>query len=124
MQHQLFHSLLQNPDDADLILHTEVRCISKGKVLDTFIHLIEEIKSYLASKNQIFLKLTDPLRLADLSFVTDIMEKLNNLNLELQGKVKHVAKMIVAINSFRAQLVLWISHLKMKSLVHFPNMKK
>ncbi|GFT40985.1 DUF4371 domain-containing protein [Nephila pilipes] len=44
--------------------------------------------------------------------------------LAVMGKDKHIARMIRAINSFRAKLVSWVSHLKMKSLVHFPNMKK
>ena len=51
------------------------------------------------------------------------MGKLNNLSLELLGKDKHIARMIGVINSFRAKLVLWISHLKMKSLARFPSMK-
>ncbi|XP_023232148.1 zinc finger BED domain-containing protein 5-like [Centruroides sculpturatus] len=108
LQHRLFKALLENPEDPDLILHTEVRWLSKGKVLARFVNLIEEIKNYLNAKHQNFFELTDPRWLADLAFFTDIMEKLNYLNLELQGKDKHIATMIGSINSFKAKLVLYI----------------
>ncbi|XP_023225070.1 zinc finger BED domain-containing protein 5-like [Centruroides sculpturatus] len=104
LQHRLFKALLENPEDPDLILHTEVRWLSKGKVLARFVNLIEEIKNYLNAKHQNFFELTDPRWLADLAFFTDIMEKLNYLNLELQGKDKHIATMIGSINSFKAKL--------------------
>jgi hypothetical protein len=60
----------------------------------------------------------------DLALLTDVTEKANGLNLELQGKVKHVAQIIGSAKSFKAKPVLWMSHLKMKSLVQFPSMKK
>lgn len=123
LQHRLFKALLED-EEHDLILHTEVRWLSKCKVLTIFVSSIERIKIYLNTKNENFNELTDSCWLVDLGFLTDIMEKLNSLNLELQGKDKHVANMIGSVNSFKAKLILWIAHLQMKSLVHFPNMKK
>lgn len=39
-----FQGLLENPEDPDFILHTEVHWLSKGRVLARFGNLIEEIK--------------------------------------------------------------------------------
>lgn len=126
LQHRLFKALLEDVDDkqSDLILHTEVRWLSKGKVLAPFLSLIEEIKEFLKSTNQNFEQLEDSSWLMALAFLADITGKLNILNLELQGKDKHVAQMIGSVKSFKAKLILWMSHMKTKSLVHFPSMKK
>ncbi|XP_075768584.1 general transcription factor II-I repeat domain-containing protein 2A-like [Pelodiscus sinensis] len=126
LQHRLFKALLEDIDDkqSDLILHAEVRWLSKGKVLARFLSLVEEIKEFLKSTNQNFEQLEDSSWLMDLAFLADITDKLNILNLELQGKDKHVAQMIGSVKSFKAKLILWMSHMKTKSLVHFPSMKK
>ena len=42
----------------------------------------------------------------DLAFLTDLTDKLNNLNLELQGKEKHVMNMISSVNTFKSKLHL------------------
>uniref|UniRef100_K7GCV0 Uncharacterized protein n=1 Tax=Pelodiscus sinensis TaxID=13735 RepID=K7GCV0_PELSI len=126
LQHQLFKALLEDIDDkqSDIILHAEVQWLSKGKVLARFLSLLEEIKEFLKSTNQNFEQLEDSSWLMDLAFLADITGKLNILNLELQGKDKHVAQMIGSVKSFKAKLILWMSHMKTKSLVHFPSMKK
>jgi hypothetical protein len=129
LQHRIFKALLEDVEDkpTDLLLHTEVRWLSRGKVLSRFLALIEAIKDFLKSKSDKFKdfdKLNDRSWLLDLAFLADITEKLNSLNLDLQGKDKDVAHMISSINSFKAKLTLWMSQIKSKSLVHFPNMKK
>jgi hypothetical protein len=53
LQHRLFKALMEEFEGKhpDLILYTEVRWLSKGKVLARFLSLIEEIKDFLKSKN-------------------------------------------------------------------------
>lgn len=126
MQHRLFRQLLQDEDAEyeDLILHTEVRWLSRGKVLVRFLTLLNEIKQFLATRKEDYPQLTDHSWLADLGFLTDVTIKLNELNLELQGKNRHVAKMVGSVNTFKAKLALWKSHLLRNSTSHFPNLKK
>lgn len=127
LQHRLFIALVEDTDTEDkvhdLILHTEVRWLSKGRVLARFVKFIEKIKTFLNNKNVNYDELSDTSWLVDLGFLTDIMEKLNSFNLELQGKDKNIAEMISSVNSFKAKLALLISHLQIKSLAHFPHMK-
>jgi hypothetical protein len=101
-----------------------VRWLSKVKVLARFLSLIEEIKDFLKSKNADFNELSDSCWLLDFAFLADVTDKANSLNLGLQGKYKHVAQMIGSVKLFKAKLVLYMSHTKMNSLVHFPNVKK
>lgn len=80
LQHRLFKALLENTEDKehDLILHTEVRWLSKGKVLTRFVNLIEEIKTFINDKKENYDELADSRWLIDLGFRADIIEKLNS----------------------------------------------
>lgn len=126
LQHRLFKKLLEDNDTeySDLLTYTEVRWLSKGKVLQRFLNLIVEIKAFLEEKGDIYDFLDDVNWLCDLSFLTDICQKLNQLNLELQGQNKDFVDMVSTIKAFKAKLTLWISHFRNKSFTHFPQMTK
>ncbi|XP_053221557.1 zinc finger BED domain-containing protein 5-like isoform X1 [Podarcis raffonei] len=125
-KHRLYKALLEDVDAEhnDLLLHTEGRWLSKGKVLARFLNLIEEIKEFFRSKDQYVEQLDDRFWLMDLAFLADLMQKLNILNFELQGKDKHISGMVTAVNAFKDKLRLWKSHLERKSLLYFPSMKQ
>jgi hypothetical protein len=62
--------------------------------------------------------------LTDLALFVDVVQKLHILNLELQGRGKHVADVISAINAFRSKLLLWKSQLSKKITAAFPKCGK
>ncbi|XP_021928903.1 general transcription factor II-I repeat domain-containing protein 2A-like [Zootermopsis nevadensis] len=108
LQHRLFKALLGEFEGkhSDLILYTEVRWLSKGKVLARFLSLIEEIKDFLKSKNADFNELSDPCWLLDLGFLTDVTDKAYSLNLELWGKEKRGSNdRLCKINQSKTSLV-------------------
>lgn len=80
LQHQCFKCLLEDAEDkpTDLILHMEMRWLSRGWILSRFWALIEEIKEFSNSnsKNPTLAKtidkLNDPSWLLDLAFLTDV----------------------------------------------------
>ncbi|XP_061450843.1 general transcription factor II-I repeat domain-containing protein 2-like isoform X2 [Rhineura floridana] len=125
-KHRLYKALLEDVDAEhnDLLLHSEGRWLSKGKVLARFLNLIEEIKEFFRSKDQYVEQLDDKFWLVDLAFLADLMQKLNILNFELQGRDKHISGMLTAVNTFKDKLRLWKSHLQRKSLLYFPAMKQ
>uniref|UniRef100_A0A8D8QSN0 General transcription factor II-I repeat domain-containing protein 2B n=4 Tax=Cacopsylla melanoneura TaxID=428564 RepID=A0A8D8QSN0_9HEMI len=126
MQHRLFKSLLEEDECefTDLLLHAEVRWLSKSRMLEQFINLIDQIKKFLVEKSVLMDVLNDPCWLADLGFITDVMLKLQSLNLGLQGLNKEIMDMISLVNAFKTKLKLFISHLEKKSFSHFPNFQK
>ena len=82
LQHRLFKALLDELDAAygDLLLHAEVRWLSRGKVLHRFVDLLPEIKTFLSTRNEEHEELSDDAWLLDLGFLTDLTAKLNTLN--------------------------------------------
>ena len=108
----------------DLLLHADVRWLSRGKVLQRFVDLLPKIKTVLSRRNEEHLDLSDDAWLLDLGFLTDLTAKLNALNNELQGKDRPLPDMISAVNAFKAKLGVWTTHLKNRRMTHFPNLEK
>lgn len=55
--------------------------------------------------------------------LTDLTDLLNDFNLELQGKQKHVINMISAVNTFKSKLQLLSNRLQRYDLRNFPHMQ-
>jgi len=93
MQHRLFKSFLEQssaPYD-DLLLHNDVRWLSKGRVMERFWSLRTEVNEFLqtlsGAKTEIFQTfMSDASSMARIAFLVDITGYLNELNLSLQGR--------------------------------------
>ncbi|XP_064111224.1 SCAN domain-containing protein 3-like [Macrobrachium nipponense] len=80
---RLFQQLCEdNNEEFELVLHIEVRWLSKGNCLHRFVALWDSVISFL-SGIVIGQKLVDAK--SDIFYLSDIFEKLNVLNKELQG---------------------------------------
>lgn len=89
-QHRSFKLFLEECSTAygDLVFHTDIRWLCRGKILQRFLSLLDEIKVFMETREEDTTLLSDPKRLLDLAFLTDVTEKINHLNLQLQGKDK------------------------------------
>lgn len=126
LQRRLFQLQLEDRESAehtDLVLHTDVRWLSRGKFLERFQELLPEITAFLDERGDDTQILKNEKWLNDLAFLTDITMHLNTVNLELQGKGKTIIEMISAVNAFKSKLQLMIDQLKRKDLKHFPSLK-
>lgn len=127
LQRRLFKELADELElqYGDLLLHTEVRWLSKGKVLQRVHKLLPAVKLFLQEIEESSLSayLEDPLWLRNFAFLVDLTEKLNELNVTFQGKDKDIAEMISEVNSFIEKLSLWESCLQRGELRHFPTLK-
>ncbi|XP_029905790.1 general transcription factor II-I repeat domain-containing protein 2B-like [Myripristis murdjan] len=130
LQHRLFRALLEDvsAEHKDLLLHNNVRWLSKGRVLERVCDLRDELLSFLSSlqskKAQDFHSfLSDNKVMADVIFLCDIMSHLNHLNLQLQGKNHTVADMYEAVDAFRSKLTLLEKDIQGRKL-HFPRLRE
>lgn len=93
LTHRQFRAFLEEVDAeySDILLYTEVRWLSKGKCLERFYSLRNEIVTFFeanpTSETDLLIpKLTDKTFLLNLAFFSDFIGYLCQLNLSLQGK--------------------------------------
>uniref|UniRef100_A0A3Q1GNQ4 HAT C-terminal dimerisation domain-containing protein n=1 Tax=Acanthochromis polyacanthus TaxID=80966 RepID=A0A3Q1GNQ4_9TELE len=129
-QHRLFRQLVAESEDAtydDLLLHNDVRWLSKGKALERLCALLEEVKAFLRlSKMQAAADhlacLEDAMSVSNVAFLTDIFGHLNNLNLQLQRRGKTVVDVVEKLQSFTKKLELFQSDILSGRLLHFSTL--
>jgi len=107
----------------DLLLHAEVRWLSRGKVLNRFISLIDAIQIFLIEIGENFPQLDDKLWLLKLRFLADVTNHFNELNLRLQGNQHTILKLYGEWKGFGLKLHLFENDIKNSIFHYFPMVK-
>ncbi|XP_065671988.1 protein FAM200C-like [Hydra vulgaris] len=101
-----------------LLLHTEVRWLSKGNCLKRFMELFDTLSDFLSDKTEMQYLLTIDSK-AYLSYLTDIFKKLNILNKELQGTNKTLVDAKAKIFGFITSIELFEKDVYQKQFEKF-----
>jgi hypothetical protein len=107
---RLFEQLCKEMDSEyhQLLLHCEVRWLSRGKVLSRLWELRDEIRLFLLDKQfHLSDRLNDCSWLVKLAYLSDIFSHLNNLNISLQGEKVTVFLVEDKIEAMIKKLELW-----------------
>ncbi|CAH1099092.1 unnamed protein product [Psylliodes chrysocephalus] len=113
----------QNADHVRLLLHTEVRWLSKGNCLKRFMELFDALRDFLSEKPEMqYLSTVDGK--AYVSYLADIFEKLNILNSQLQGKNKTLVDAKAKIFGFITFIELSQKHICNKNFERFYWLQK
>ena len=122
LKHRQFQEYLNELESeySDVLFYAKIRWLSRGKCLERFWNLKQEIKNFMKEKVHDVPELDDDQWLLDLCFLTDITKKLNELNQKLQGEGKLITDCYEDIQAFVTKLKLYKSQLKSKNAFHFP----
>ena len=122
---RLFRQLCDENDEKfeRLLLHTEVRWLSKKSCLKRFFSLYDTIVKFLLSNHEDDLaKDIDYIR-GDVGYLSDIFEKMNQLNLKLQGPNFNLNEAKPAVLTFVKKLEVFKQNIGQREYSQFPNMQ-
>lgn len=120
---RLFSQLCESmeSDHYTLIIHTEVRWLSKGRVLSRFYELREELLVYFTMEQVEYSDyLCDEFWCSKLAYLADIFEHLNQLNLSMQGENQNLLISTDKMAAFKDKLLIWKRRVNDNNLDMFP----
>jgi len=106
-----------------LLLHTEVRWLSRGQVFNRLFELRDPVHLFLAEKtHECASFFEDNFWLAQLAYFADIFQHLNNLNRAMQGPQSNLILLSDKVSGFMAKLTVWRKRVSSGIIEMFPAM--
>ena len=120
---RIFAKLCEEMDASftKLLLHAEVRWLSRGKVLSRIFLLKNEMGAFLTEQHDHRAsKFYDNYWLAKVAYMASIFEHLNKLNLNLQSRKTDIFESMSKVNAVKKKLPLWQKRVASNNFSDFP----
>ncbi|KAM9307699.1 general transcription factor II-I repeat domain-containing protein 2B-like [Gastrophryne carolinensis] len=130
LQHRLLKDFLVDVNAAygDLLVHNNVRWLSKGRVLERFWSIRKELEIFLGQQKTEKAKAFSTFvcnkdKMETVAFLADVTSHLNDLNAKLQGKNQTITDLVEVLRAFQKKLELF--HIDLQgALLHFPTLSE
>ena len=123
LNHRIFMQLCEEMDSKFKVLfnRTEVRRLSRGKMMNRVFALRAELLKFLKNHNHRHSKhFEDSSFILTLAFLADIFGALNQLSCRMQGGGKNVIEAEEKMSAFQRKLKLWRQRLENSNFANFP----
>ena len=125
---RIFELLCKDMDShyVRLLLHTEVRWLSKGKVLSRVIELQEELSFFFENEQlgRFCKNLKNELWMSKIEYLSEIFGHLNSLNSNMQGRNENILTATDKLVTFKKKIAIWKNRMKVDDLDMFPSARK
>jgi hypothetical protein len=126
LSERLFAKLCEGmeKDHVILLLHTDTRWLSRGKVLTRVFELREELYQYFKEHGKVYFAscFEDNIWLHKLAYLADIYQHLNKLNSSMQGNKENILTCTDKILDFKSKLGVWKNHISKGSFEMFSHL--
>ncbi|MBN3304103.1 ZBED5 protein, partial [Amia calva] len=107
-----------------LLQHTEVRCLSRGRVLMRLFELHSEVQMFLYGQKYPLASLFDvPIWLVKLAYLADIFSRFNELNMGLQGLSLTINNVSDKFTAMKKKLQLFVNKINAGNVSAFPTLE-
>ena len=127
LNHRLFKELCREIGSQHevLLLHTEVRWLSRGKILTRLLELHVEVSIFLTEKdNSLLQEFQDANFLLGLAYLADVFAHINAVNLSMQGPSVYIFDAYENLQGWLNKLPLWRSRVEKENYMNFPSLEK
>jgi zinc finger BED domain-containing protein 5/7/8/9 len=125
LNNRLFRQLCNENDEEfqNLLMHTEVRWLSKGNCLKRFYSLYDSVLEFF---EEVRIDLRNELieRKHDVAYMSDLFSKFNEVNLQLQGNDVNLIKAKTVVLTFISKLLMYKRNIGRRELYQFPTLNE
>ena len=123
--HRLFKAFCDEmgSEHSILLLHTDVRWLSRGLILNRVFELRTEVEIFLRDRDSKLCEdFADPKFIACLGYLSDIFTHLNQVNKQLQGTSVTIVEASEKMTALQTKLDLWARRVHQSNFANFPNL--